>query len=41
MLEFAGHIRDHEMNEAYEELRNSGTCVGAPLVLGSYPATQD
>lgn len=37
LLEFKGHITDDNMASAYEELSESGLCLGGPLLLGSWP----
>jgi len=37
ILEFAGHIFDASMDTAYENLNDSGICVGGPILLGAYP----
>ncbi len=39
LIELVGHIDDNNMEEAWEELRNSGLITGRPHFLGSYPDT--
>lgn len=37
LFEFKGHITDDAMSGAYEDLTQSGLCLGGPLMLGSWP----
>jgi len=37
LFEFRGHIKDDAMSAAYEDLSQSGLCLGGPLMLGSWP----
>ena len=38
LVEFDGSFTDPKMQEAYDELCESGVAMGGPLLLGSYPA---